>query len=84
MDHVTLLRDFVAWEPRRMLRDRAQSILRRMEGALDSMPMSRDGSSAAGQLEPSNPADGAESADDAAQPDGADRAGPGPAEGRSG
>jgi hypothetical protein len=32
VDNITLLRDFVAWEPRRLLRNRARSILRRMEG----------------------------------------------------
>ena len=31
VDNITLLRDFVAWEPRRTLRERAQAILRRME-----------------------------------------------------
>jgi hypothetical protein len=28
---VTVLRDFIAWEPRRLLRNRARAILRRME-----------------------------------------------------
>lgn len=28
---IRMLRDFVAWEPRRMLRERAQSIVSRME-----------------------------------------------------
>jgi hypothetical protein len=32
VENVTLLRDFIAWEPRRLLRNRARSILRRMEG----------------------------------------------------
>jgi hypothetical protein len=32
VDNITLLRDFVAWEPRKLLRNRARSILRRMEG----------------------------------------------------
>jgi hypothetical protein len=31
VDRILLLRDFVAWEPRRLLRNRARSILRRME-----------------------------------------------------
>jgi len=31
VDNITLLRDFVAWEPRRLLRNRAQLILSRME-----------------------------------------------------
>ena len=30
VDHIRLLRDFIAWEPRRMLRERAQAILDRM------------------------------------------------------
>lgn len=32
VDNITLLRDFVAWEPRHLLRERARTILRRMEG----------------------------------------------------
>jgi len=35
VDHITLLRDFVAWEPRRLLRNRAQTILARMERAAE-------------------------------------------------
>lgn len=31
VDNITLLRDFMAWEPRRMLRNRAGAIVRRME-----------------------------------------------------
>jgi len=31
VDNITLLRDFVAWEPRKLLRNRAQGILKRME-----------------------------------------------------
>jgi len=31
VDNITLLRDFVAWEPRKLLRNRAKVILRRME-----------------------------------------------------
>lgn len=31
VDHITLLRDFIAWEPRRLLRNRARAILARME-----------------------------------------------------
>ena len=31
VDHINLLRDFVAWEPRRALRRRARAILGRME-----------------------------------------------------
>jgi len=32
VDNVRLLRDFIAWEPRRLLRERARGILARMEG----------------------------------------------------
>ncbi len=31
VDHITLLRDFIAWEPRRLLRKRARAVLERME-----------------------------------------------------
>ena len=31
VDHITLLRDFIAWEPRPLLKSRAQAIVRRME-----------------------------------------------------
>lgn len=31
VDHITLLRDFIAWEPRPLLRGRAQAIVLRME-----------------------------------------------------
>ena len=31
VDNITLLRDFVAWEPRKLLKNRAMVILRRME-----------------------------------------------------
>ncbi len=31
VDNITLLRDFIAWEPRKLLRSRAQAIVRRME-----------------------------------------------------
>lgn len=31
VDNITLLRDFVAWEPRKLLRNRAKAILSRME-----------------------------------------------------
>lgn len=31
VDHITLLRDFIAWEPRRLLRNRARVVLERME-----------------------------------------------------
>ena len=32
---ITLLRDFVAWEPRKLLRNRAKAILKRMEDAAE-------------------------------------------------
>ena len=32
VDKITLLRDFLAWEPRSLLRNRARVILKRMEG----------------------------------------------------
>jgi hypothetical protein len=35
VDHITLLRDFIAWEPRRLLRNRARSILARMEDEVE-------------------------------------------------
>lgn len=31
VDHINLLRDYVAWEPRRLLRERAAAIVDRME-----------------------------------------------------
>ena len=31
VDNITLLRDFVAWEPRKLLKNRAKLILQRME-----------------------------------------------------
>jgi hypothetical protein len=31
VDNITLLRDFIAWEPRRLLRNRARAVLARME-----------------------------------------------------
>ena len=34
VDLVLLLRDFIAWEPRALLRKRASSLLTRMEGSL--------------------------------------------------
>ena len=38
VDNITLLRDFVAWEPRKLLRSRAKVILRRREGQADGIP----------------------------------------------
>ncbi|MSR22619.1 MAG: hypothetical protein EXR92_03605 [Gemmatimonadetes bacterium] len=40
VDHVNLLRDYLAWEPRRLLRNKARAIIERMEGAA----LDRDGS----------------------------------------
>ena len=38
VDHINLLRDYIAWEPRKLLRDRARTIVERMEGeALDRL-----------------------------------------------
>lgn len=31
VDNIRLLRDFIAWEPRKLLRERAAAIMRRME-----------------------------------------------------
>lgn len=31
VDHITLLRDYINWEPRKLLRNRARSIVERME-----------------------------------------------------
>ncbi|HEX9885111.1 MAG TPA: hypothetical protein VGA70_01415 [Longimicrobiales bacterium] len=31
VNNITLLRDFIAWEPRRLLRNRARTIVQRME-----------------------------------------------------
>lgn len=41
VDNVTLLRDFIAWEPRKLLRNRARSIVDRMEE--DARAPRRDG-----------------------------------------
>lgn len=40
VDHITLLRDFMAWEPRRLLRNRAREILNRMEREVALAPAS--------------------------------------------
>lgn len=37
IDKITLLRDFMAWEPRRLLRERARAIHDRMAGALRTL-----------------------------------------------
>jgi hypothetical protein len=31
VDHINLLKDYIAWEPRKILRARAQAIVARME-----------------------------------------------------
>jgi hypothetical protein len=31
VDHITLLRDYINWEPRKLLRNRARAVLERME-----------------------------------------------------
>jgi hypothetical protein len=31
VDHITLLRDYISWEPRKLLRNRARAIVERME-----------------------------------------------------
>ena len=41
VDNITLLRDFIAWEPRKLLRNRARSIVDRMEE--DARSPERDG-----------------------------------------
>lgn len=38
VDNITLLRDFVAWEPRKLLRNRAKVILKRMEDLAQEAP----------------------------------------------
>ncbi len=38
VDHITLLRDFVAWEPRKLLKSRAKIILKRMEDQAEGAP----------------------------------------------
>lgn len=41
VDNIRLLRDFIAWEPRRLLRERARGIVGRMVGevrAIDASP----------------------------------------------
>jgi hypothetical protein len=34
VDHINLLRDYIAWEPRQLLRNRAKTIVERMEVGL--------------------------------------------------
>lgn len=40
VDNIRLLRDFIAWEPSRMLRERAREILSRMEGDVAALELS--------------------------------------------
>ncbi|MDP2957988.1 MAG: hypothetical protein Q8N53_16285 [Longimicrobiales bacterium] len=40
VDNIRLLRDFIAWEPSRMLRERARTILSRMEGDIATLELS--------------------------------------------
>jgi hypothetical protein len=42
--NITLLRDFMAWEPRKLLRNRARVILARMEGQAREEPADNFGS----------------------------------------
>ena len=37
VDNITLLRDFIAWEPRKLLRNRARGIVSRMEEEAQSL-----------------------------------------------
>lgn len=39
VDRVLLLRDFIAWEPRPLLRRRATAVLNRMQNALDRLAL---------------------------------------------
>jgi len=39
VDNIRLLRDFITWEPRRLLRERAQVILTRMEAEASEEPL---------------------------------------------
>jgi len=43
VDNIRLLRDFIAWEPRRMLRERARGILLRMEAEISNPPLPAPG-----------------------------------------
>jgi hypothetical protein len=36
IDHLNLLRDYIAWEPRRLLRNRAQALFDRMAGEAEA------------------------------------------------
>lgn len=47
VDNITLLRDFIAWEPRKLLRNRARAIVHRMEDEAGSRSMEQSRESAA-------------------------------------
>jgi hypothetical protein len=46
VDAIRLLRDFVAWEPRRHLRARAQAIIERMTSEVGALPAEAGGETA--------------------------------------
>ena len=46
VDNIRLLRDFIAWEPRRLLRQRARTILVRMEAEVASRALPAEGTTA--------------------------------------
>lgn len=46
IDSIRLLRDFIAWEPRRMLRERARAILVRMESEISERALAAGGDAA--------------------------------------
>lgn len=37
IDHIRLLRDFISWEPRKLLRERARTIVARMESEAEQV-----------------------------------------------
>jgi hypothetical protein len=43
VDHINLLRDYIAWEPRQLLRNRAKTIVERMEVAALEPPVAFEG-----------------------------------------
>lgn len=43
VEHIRVLRDFIAWEPRRMLRERARAILVRMEAEISGRALPAGG-----------------------------------------
>jgi hypothetical protein len=43
VDHINLLRDYIAWEPRQLLRNRARTIVERMEGEALEPPAALEG-----------------------------------------